>query len=145
MLVKNVGFNSLDLAKYIYTIMFYICIKLLLRLALFGHLSTQFFPPMVSLVYSPSKPHIADLRHARCCVAGAISRMSMEEKDGLVWILMYVFLFFSFSLLLTSCIRTGYHLGASEAAPHYMVQGFDMNGHTEKTIHIFSIGVAFCF
>ena len=114
MLAKNVGFNSLDLAKYVYTIVFYICIKLLLRLALFGHLSTQFFPPMVFLIYSPFKPHIMNLRHACCCVAKAISRMLMEEKGGLV------FLFFSFSLLLTSCIRTGYHSSTSEAVPHYM-------------------------
>ena len=48
MLAENVEFNSLDLAKYVYTIMFYICIKLLLRLALFGHLSAQSFPPWSS-------------------------------------------------------------------------------------------------
>ena len=140
MLVENVGFNSLDLAKYIYIIMFYICIKLLFRLASFGHLSTQSFPQMVFLVYSTSKPCIANLRHTCRCVAGAILRMSMEEKARLVWILMYVFpFFFCFSSLLTSRIRTGYHTSPSEAVPHYTVQGFDMNGYAHKTIHVFSI------
>ena len=145
MLVKNVGFNSSYLAKYVYTIVFYICIKLLLRLASFSHLSAQFFLPMVFLVYSPSKPHIANLRHAHHCVAGAILRMSIEEKSGLVWILMYVFLFFSFSLSLTSCIRMGYHLSTSEAAPHYMVWGFNINGYAHKTIQVFSIGHSVLF
>ena len=51
---------------------------------------------MVILVYFPSKPHIVNLRHARHCVMEAISRMLMEEKGGLVWILMYVFLFLFF-------------------------------------------------
>ena len=142
MLAKNVGFNSLDLAKYAYTIMFDICIKLLLRLALFGHLSTQFFPPMVFLIYSPFKPHIANLRHAHRCVTGAISRMSMEEKGGLVWILMYVFLFLSCWLL-----ASGWGITWAQVKLQLTIQSKDS---TQMVTHIkqsmfFPLDIVCCF
>jgi hypothetical protein len=56
------------------------------------------------------------LKHARCCVAAAILGISMEEKAGLVWVLMYVFFPFCYFLLLISCVRTGAHSSPSEAA-----------------------------
>ena len=101
-----------------YTIMFYICIKLLPRLALFGHFKAQSFPPMVILVYSPSKPHVTAPKHTCRCVAAAILRILTEEKAGLVWVLMYVFLSF-LSFFMANCIRTGLHSSESEAWPHY--------------------------
>ena len=86
--------------------MFYICIKLLPRLVLFGHFKAQSFPPMVVLVYSLSKPHIT--AHACCCIAAAISRISTEEKAGLVWVLMYVFSFLFLSFFIADCVRRAY-------------------------------------
>ena len=99
--------------------MFYICIKLLPRLALFGHFKAQSFPPMVVLVYSPSKPHVTAPKHTRCCIATAILRISTEEKAGLVWVLMYVFPFLFLSFFVTDCVRMGLHSSKSEAQPHY--------------------------
>src|ERR1700678_825336 len=94
---------------------------------------------MVIFVFSPSKPRITAPKHARRCVAAAISGISTEEKAGLVWVLMYVFFSFCFSLLLISCVRTGYHSSPSEARLHYTVRGFDEHGFAHKTIHVFSI------
>ena len=122
-----------------YTIIFYICIKLLPRLASFGHFKAQSLPPMVVLVYSPSKPHIMAPKHTRCCIATAISRILTEEKAGLVWVLMYVFSFLFLSFFMADCVRTGLHSSKSEARPHYTLQGFDKDRYAHKTLHIFSI------
>ena len=86
--------------------MFYICIKLLPRLASFGHFKAQSFPPMVVLVYSPFKPHITAPKHTCCCIIAAISRISMEEKAGLVWVLMYVFSFLFLWLIVSGWAYT---------------------------------------
>ena len=105
MLVENVGFNSLDLAKYVYTIVFYICIELLLRLALFGHLSAQSFPPMVFLIYvfSIQASHCEPEMHLSLCCWGNFENVN----GGKGWTGLGTDVFFSFfSLLLTSCIRT---------------------------------------
>ena len=140
MLAENVGFNSLDLAKYVYTIMFYICIKLLLRLASLGHLSTQSFPQMVFLICSPSKPCIANLRHACCCVTRAILRMLTEEKAGLVWVLL------SFSVFLCRWLLAS---GQVSLKPKWsctlLYSPRIWHRFTHKTIHVFSIrhGVMF--
>ena len=90
-----------------YTIVFYICIKLLPRLALFVHFKAQSFPPMVILVYPPSKPHIMAPKHACHCVAAAILRISTEEKAGLVWVLMYSMFFLFFFCLSSWLIASG--------------------------------------
>jgi hypothetical protein len=78
-------------------------------------------------------------KHARRCFAAAILGISTEEKVRLVWVLMYVFFSFCFSLLLISCVRTEYHSSPSEAQLHYTVQGFDKHGFAHKTIHVFLI------
>lgn len=114
----------------------------LLGLASFGTTELNFrvqspFHQMVFFVFSLSKPFITNLKHARRCVAQAVSRMSTDEKTGLFWVLMYIF-FFYFSLSLIFCIRTGYHRSRSEAQLHYTVRGFDHNGFAHKTIHVFS-------
>ena len=122
-----------------YTIVLYICIELLPRLALFGHFKAQSFPPMVVLVYSPSKPHITAPKHTCHCVATAILRISMEEKGGLVWVLMCVFSFLFLSFFMADCIRTGLHSSKREAQPHYTLQGSDKDRYAHKMLHIFSI------
>ena len=80
--------------------MFYICIRLLPRLALFGHFKAQSFSPMVILLYSPSKPHVMAPKHACCCIAAAISRISTEERlDLSEYSCMFFFFYLSLWLI----------------------------------------------
>jgi len=94
---------------------------------------------MAVLVFSLSKSRVTSPKHARRCVAAAVSRISAKKRAGLTWVLMYVLLFFDLSSSPIFCIRTGYHCSQSEARPHYTVRGFGKHGFAQKTIHIFSI------
>ena len=49
---------------------------------------------MTLLVFSSSKSRVTATKHARRCVAAAVSRISTTEKAGLTWVLMYALLFF---------------------------------------------------